>query len=92
MTADPVVTQGEVWTVQQWNEFFASTLLTSNNLSEIAAAGPAAQAAALANIGATGPLAFAVLNLLSLPTSNPGGGKPWLNGNPTDGYVLCVGP
>lgn len=36
---------------------------------------------------------FANLNLIAiLPTANPGGGRPWLNGNPTDGYVICVGP
>jgi len=53
-TPDPVVSQGQVWTVAQWNAFFASQLQVSNNLGEIAAAGPAAQAAALANIGALG--------------------------------------
>ena len=46
--------------------------------------------AMLADLVPTG--VFASLDLSSLPTSNPGGGKPWLNGNPTDGYVLCVGP
>lgn len=37
--------------------------------------------------GALTPGNFAALNLSSLPTSDPGSGKPWLNGG-----VLQVGP
>lgn len=37
--------------------------------------------------GAITPEAFAALDLDSLPTSDPGGGKPWLNGG-----VVQVGP
>lgn len=37
--------------------------------------------------GALTPANFAALNLSALPTSDPGGGKPWLNGG-----VMQVGP
>lgn len=37
--------------------------------------------------GALTPVNFAALDLSTLPTSDPGGGKPWLNGG-----VLQVGP
>jgi len=64
----PVVTPGLTWTVAQWNAFFASVLQKGNNLGEIAAAGPAAQAAALANIGACGPLECTINGSLTLTT------------------------
>ena len=32
------------------------------------------------------PASWAALNLSTLPTSDPGGGRPWLNGN-----YICVG-